>query len=181
MKTTPLSNAQLTDYSAEHLLYELQLFVWAGRELGRREVQGPLRSALIESFVIHLRNLVDFFFTARGHDDDVVAADFYPDWNKAISARLKDARERANRELSHLTLGRKSGLHPDKSWDVGGLFQEIHEVAMCFATGASPQKLSPEVSKWLGLFRSDTVKALEVANMHTTNTTSTVITGNGGK
>jgi hypothetical protein len=173
MKTVNLSDAELTAYSGEHLLYELQLFLWTGKELGRGH-EGVIRSVLIESFVIHLRNLIDFFFTPRSHDDDVIAADFCPPWSEGISAKLKEARERANKELSHLTLNRKSGLDPSKPWDVGGLFQEVHDVAKRFAANASPMKLSPKVPEWLNMFRSNAVAL--VSAMATTNTASTVIT-----
>jgi hypothetical protein len=87
---------------------------------------------------------------------------------------VKDAKERANKELSHLTLGRKSGLDPTKPWDVGGLFQEVYDVALRFASQASATKLSAKVPEWLRMHRSDAIAV--VSNMMTTNTTATVIT-----
>jgi hypothetical protein len=172
MRTVDLSDSELNAFSGEHLLYELQLLLFTGQQLGR----GPIpimRSVLIESFVIHLRNLIDFFYTPRAKEDDVIAADFCPGWNESISNTLKSAKERANKELSHITLGRKSGLDPSKPWDVGALYQEVHEVATRFAVKASLAKLSAEVPKWLGMFRANTIAVLE--GMPTTNTTSSVI------
>lgn len=160
MRTSGLSDSDLVAYSGEHLLYELQMFVLAGRELARPYLAGPLRSAVIESFVIHLRNLIDFFFTAPTHDDDVAAIHFCPQWNEAIPNILKLARDRANKELSHLTLQRKTGLHPDKPWDVAALFQSVHQVAKKFVSKASRAKLSPEVSKWVNMSRSESTAVL---------------------
>ncbi|MFZ0291286.1 MAG: hypothetical protein WB616_20095 [Candidatus Sulfotelmatobacter sp.] len=63
----------------------------------------------LSSFAIHLRNLIDFFYTQPGdaRNDDVVAADFFDPasaWNLgAIPKSLNDARERANKEISHIT------------------------------------------------------------------------------
>lgn len=172
MKTEDLSDAELTAYSGEHLLYEFQLFLWTGKELGRPHVS-PMRSALIESFVIHLRNLIDFFFTPRSHDDDVIAADLCPGWSESISPKLDEAKKRANKELNHLTLGRKSGFDPSKPWDVGGLFDEVHSVAQRFAAQASTTKLSAKVPEWLNMHRSSAVAV--VSTMMTSNTTATVI------
>jgi hypothetical protein len=170
------SDAELTAYSGEHLLYEFQIFLWAGKELGRDENKGPMRSVLIESFVTHLRNLIDFFCTAPGSErnDDVIAADFCPGWSETMSGTLKDAKERANKELSHLTLGRKSGLDPRKPWDTGGLFDEVHSMGRRFAAKASPAKLSPKITEWLDLFRPTAIAV--VSGMPTTNTTSSIIT-----
>ena len=176
MRNVKLSDAELTAYSGEHLLYELQIFLWTGKELGREENKGPMRSVLIESFVTHLRNLIHFFCTAAGkeREDDVIAADFCPGWNENMSGTLKEAKERANKELSHLTLGRKSGLDPKKPWDVGGLFDEVHSIGKSFAAKASPAKLSPTVPAWLNMFRPNAIAV--VSGMPTTNTTSSAIT-----
>jgi hypothetical protein len=176
VRNVNLSDVELAAHSGEHLLYELQIFLWTGKELGRDENKGPIRSVLIESFVTHLRNLIDFFCTPPGkeREDDVIAADFCPGWSENMSNTLKEAKERANRELSHLTLGRKSGLDPSKPWDIGGLFDEVHGVAKRFAAKASPTKLSPKVPEWLNMFRPNAVAV--VSGMQTTNTTSSVIT-----
>jgi hypothetical protein len=173
MRTVDFSDPELIAFSGEHLLYEFQLLLFSGQELGR----GPtpvMRSVLIKSFVIQLRNLIDFFYTPRAKEDDVIAADFYPGWNETISNTLKIAKERANKELSHLTLGRKSGFDPSKPWDMGALYQEVHEVARMFAGKASPAKLSAEVPKWLGMVRANTIAVL--GGMATTNTATSVVT-----
>jgi hypothetical protein len=172
MRTVDLSDSELKAFSGEHLRYELQLLLFTGQQLGRGPIP-VMRSVLIESFVIHLRNLIDFFYTPRSKEDDVIAEDFCPGWNESISNTLKGAKERANKELSHITLGRKSGLDPSKPWDVGALYQEVHEVATRFAVKASPAKLSAEVPKWLAMFRANTIAVLD--GMPTTNTTSSVI------
>jgi hypothetical protein len=136
MKNVTVSDPELSAYSGEHLLYELQLFLWTGKELGRAENKGVMRSVLIESFVTHLRNLIDFFCTASGNEknkDDVIASDFCPGWSEAMSSTLREAKVRANKELSHLTLERKNGLDSQKPWDVGGLFRrgEQYNHAFC--------------------------------------------------
>jgi hypothetical protein len=175
MRNVALSDAELIAYSGEHLLYELQIFLWTGKELGREENKGPIRSVLIESFVMHLRNLIDFFCTAAGdeREDDIIAADFAAGWSESMSNTLKEAKKRANKELSHLTLGRKNGPDPTKPWDIGGLFDEAHHIGRRFAAEASQAKLSPKVPEWLNMLRTSAVAV--VSGMPTTNTTSSVI------
>ena len=76
---------------------------------------------MLESFAIHLRNLIDFFYTPPNHarNDDLVAADFFDpptSWNPGpISKSLSDARERANKEISHITYKRKSATDPTET------------------------------------------------------------------
>jgi hypothetical protein len=99
MKNVTLTNADLTAYSGEHLLYELQYFWFTASELSKMTKPAPLTSVFIESFGIHLVNLIDFFFTTPGDErpNDVIAADFCPSRNETISATLKAARVRANK------------------------------------------------------------------------------------
>ena len=50
---------KLAEYSEVHLLHELEQFEWAAQSIP--EEDSPLHNAVLESFVIHLRNLVTFF------------------------------------------------------------------------------------------------------------------------
>src|SRR5580700_3675340 len=151
MRTVDLSDADLTAYSAEHLMHELQYLRYTAGELAPLSKPSPTVTVLLESFLIHLRNLIDFFYTPRMKEDDVIASDFCPGWSETMSSTLKAARERANKEISHLTLERKGAHDPTKPWDVSGLFYEVSAVAKSFAAKASPTKLSHEVPKWLGV------------------------------
>jgi hypothetical protein len=175
MKTEDLSDPELIAYSGEHLLYELQFFLLTAKELARHDKPGPMVSVLIESFGIHLRNLIDFFYTQRAKEDDVIASDFCPGWKETISITLKAAKERANKELNHLTLQRKSGFDPSKPWDVVGLFNEVSGVAKTFADKASPTKLSPEVPKWLNSFHGN-IMPVGVVVVLASNTTTSMTT-----
>jgi hypothetical protein len=147
------ADQQLLDYSEEHLRYELQIFYWVVKNLPQDN--GFPLSALLESFAIHLRNLIDFFYTRpeEARNDDLVAADFFDSpgaWNLgAIPQSLSAARERANKEISHITYKRKSAMDPTKPWPVADLFNEVHSIAQRFAASASGKKLHPSVPEWL--------------------------------
>jgi hypothetical protein len=54
-----MTDEELTKYSGYHLLYELKMFWWLTGALSYME--GYLHDAVLESWVVHLRNLILFF------------------------------------------------------------------------------------------------------------------------
>lgn len=119
-KRIPLTDHELLDYSKEHVIYELWMFRSVGQALiAPIQMSQPLRNALIESFAIHLRNLIDFFYPGQIQADDVVASEFLDDPDEwatlsAISTTLSSARIRAHKEVSHLTRKRITGAPPGR-------------------------------------------------------------------
>jgi hypothetical protein len=133
--------------ASQHYHYELELF----KDLTRLMKTGPFESppsfkpslindALLESYAIHLRNLIDFFYTHIEGDDktkglaipkpeDMIAEDFFdsPDeWRNLrpkITDELKAARIRAHREIVHLTYHRIGISDKQKQW----WFVELHD------------------------------------------------------
>jgi len=153
---TPLSDSQLIEFSGEHLLHELSMF-WELTAILPGRSPGLETSALLESWVIHLRNLIDFF-CQLGRSDDVTAQDFFDTpgaWPPTTPVVLEKARGRANKELSHLTLARKSGNPPEKAWPVNELFGEIETIAKDFAAKASDRKFHAKVREFLRLPRAE--------------------------
>jgi len=145
-----MADDKLLEYSGEHLLHELTMLWELAQTLPRRKASTET-SALVESFGIHLRNLIDFFYRP-GRLDDVTAQDFLDAttvWNPSEPASLTNAHRRANKELSHLTQTRKSGTPPEKEWDTIGLAREIEAIAKDFAAKASDRKLHFKVREFL--------------------------------
>ncbi|MBZ5511693.1 MAG: hypothetical protein LAN70_11060 [Acidobacteriia bacterium] len=152
-----LSDAELLDYSGYHLVYEVQmLFVTAAlmtRATGRitpvGEEERVVRFALLESFSLHLRNLIDLFYPnpkKKPHSTDVLADDFFqarkrPSTFPAISQSLTRARERASKEVAHLTKERIAGTPPEKEWRFLELTGEMCNILDEFVRAASPEKL----------------------------------------
>ena len=165
---------ELIEYSGEHLVYELAVF-WRLAHLVPY-TDGSMLSALLESYVIHLRNLIDFFYRKREKPDDVIAADFFDnpgDWASTLSDTLEKAQIRANKEMSHLTTMRKSGSDPEKAWDVGGLSKEIWITGRNFAAKASDKKLHKRVRELLSLPEGRVLVALG-ATSYSTNTVAVI-------
>jgi hypothetical protein len=177
MTQPPMTDQQLMDFSGEHLMHELSMLRELAAILPRRKA-GTETSAFIESFGVHLRNLIDFFYR-RGKDDDVTAQDFLDagiQWNPSEPVVLKDARARANKELNHLTQLRKSGTPKDKEWDTATLLREIDAVARDFAANASPKKLHGKVFEFLKEPTSDKVVWI-AANVSHSNVAAHVLSG----
>jgi hypothetical protein len=169
---TPRSDKWLTDYSGEHLLHELKMFWWLAGNI-KPDMDAYLHDALLASSVVHLRNLVDFFYRA-GQDDDVVAKDFFDkpcEWSANESTLLNSAHTRANKELSHLTAARKNEGDPEKPWDLAALHGEISAVAKDFANRASKTKLHEKVREFMKSTAGNVVLILG-EHSHSTNTVS---------
>jgi hypothetical protein len=155
----PFSDAYLVAYSEEHVVYEFDMFLWlahvcgSGAKLGAHSTEDAVRlgNALIESFVAHLRNVINFLYPESLEGTDVVAADFFAPgvWKRLrpkISGTLKTARVRANKEMAHLTTARITGSPPEKAWDYSKLATEIRPLMRLVARNASAGRLSPRVS-----------------------------------
>ena len=110
-----------------HLLYEYRMFNDCIELIPNPKIQtnDALRSAIIESFAIHTRNLLKFFFDDKPREDDVVANDFFHvqnEWNhirekfgdKELLNRIFD---RVNKEVAHITYKRLEVTSEEKSWE----------------------------------------------------------------
>lgn len=144
------NDSELQAYSKEHIWYEVRMFFGAGSNAPfdhspQLEVQDD---ALLESFVLHLRNLVNFFYPPKHiKADDAIAAEHFDSGEMPsvlLTNMLSTARERANKELSHLTWKRLAGHHAAKGWDFAALMRDMANAIEAFITMASPQKLDPD-------------------------------------
>ena len=112
------------------------------------EVAIVLRNAIIESFVLHLRNLLDFFYTPP-RKTDVSATMFYdsghlpPDFPPE-SAILNISHRRAHKEMSHITTERHWEGNPAKVWEFHRLMMEIMPLVEKFLLTASAARLHPD-------------------------------------
>ena len=160
MESSALSEPELLAYSRAHLRYELWMFLRTGQYLvdtpdPTNEAERVLENAMVESFVIHLRNLISFLYSERVESKDIVAADFFQDANAwyqrrpTISQSLKKARERSHKEVVHLTTDRIAEKTPEKEWPVSKLVGEIQRLMRLFANLASPQRLDRSVNELL--------------------------------
>lgn len=107
------------------------------------------KNSKIETCVLHLRNLIEFFYPNKPQDTDVIARDYAHAWDSErpeIIPVLKEARVRANKEMAHLTSDRKSGQPPGKEWELGKISAALQPVVERFL---GVTKLPEEVTKQL--------------------------------
>jgi len=146
----------LQRYSREHLLYEVGMFF----QLGRLLMTGPflatppeaavvMHNAALEAFAIHLRNLLDFFYTQKPFKTDVIAAMFYdagklPADFPSKSSMLITVHLKAHKELRHLTTERHPEGSLERDWKLHLLMMEIKQLFEKFLLTASSARLDPE-------------------------------------
>jgi hypothetical protein len=160
-------------------MHELSMF-WELAEILPGKGGSTETSAFIESFGIHLRNLIDFFYH-RGNRDDVTAWDFIDatnTWDPEMPDTLKKAHGRVNKELTHLTQARIGGSPPRKEWDTVVLIKEIKAIAKKFAAKASHNKLHPKTLEFLHLPPDATVRWLpeNVSHMNIASNAASTVT-----
>ena len=153
MTTPSMNDQQLLDYSYEHLMHEITMF-WETADLLPKGRKGSTEYvALLESFALHLRNLIEFL-TFGPKDEYVRAHQFFEDpddWRPDRPPELTTLHGRASNEVAHLTTRRVSGSPPEKDWHTDQILQQIEPILSKFATEASRKKLHPGVREFLNV------------------------------
>lgn len=152
------TEAELLNYSDVHLTYEIQMFFGSGIQLLRNfydesdEASFIIYNALLESYVTHLRNLINFIYPANADENDVISNEYFEDiiedWQKyrpKLSRSLEGARTRASREIAHLTIFRRDDDDSSKRWKILQLMKEIQALLGTFISNASPARLHVSV------------------------------------
>ena len=100
--------------ASDHLFYEIWMFTSLAKGMASGVFnQGIINNALLESFTVHARVLLDFLFAENPRPDDVIAEDYFlsPDeWIKIRdnkSEKLESIHVRVCKEIAHLTYARQ--------------------------------------------------------------------------
>lgn len=151
MKTKDLTIEQLVAYFAEHIRYEMQQLINATDAITRQlPIYNGLQYMILESFAIHLRNLISFLYPYAKRENDVCAEDFFNDLNAwhnvrpTMSLALEHAKNRADKEVGHLTTLRQFGTPESKKWDVTLLIDEVMPILKLFCKTADKVGLSSD-------------------------------------
>lgn len=104
-------------------------------------------NALIESFGIHCRALVSFFFDDDPRSTDVVASDFkMTNWSPVKTAGLSVAYNKANKQIAHITTDRR-GLNqsPQKEsvWDFRSNLADVCDLMSRFLQSVPSEYIAP--------------------------------------
>jgi hypothetical protein len=148
MDTKDLSNEQMVMYFAEHIRYEIQQLIISTDAISRQlSIRNGFQNMVVESFAIHLRNLITFLYPSNRRGNDVCAEDFFTStdtWHALrpeISEALKQAKARADKEVGHLTTLRQYGTPESKVWNVASLIDGVMPILKLFCERADKVKL----------------------------------------
>ena len=127
-------NRDITElqFILNHVRYELDMLTIIAAALTSGIAgKSPLNNSLIESFAIHVRNLIDFLWPNNPSNDNVIADDFFNDktiWlniKPQITGNLNKARLRAHKEIAHISYDRLKVRPENKPWDFITITKEI--------------------------------------------------------
>jgi len=139
--------------ASNHLHYEIMMLVAVANGLASGIFgEGPITNALLESFVIHVRAVMDFLYAPENaQTDDVIAEDFFQtpeSWAQlrpGLSELLSQAKPRAGKEVAHLTYARLDVKPETKPWQFVQIASEISTVINVFLQNAPKDKFG---SQW---------------------------------
>ena len=152
-----LNDQQLSEFSRDHLCYEINQLCAGVYSLGqhkkvsRNGFEVALENTLAESIIVHARCLYEFLYQKAKYPDDSRAEHFFDDadsWVKlrpAVSEEIKNLWARAGKEIAHLTYGRLSLTETTKIWKLNAIANEILVSLRVFAENASSEKLHADV------------------------------------
>jgi len=140
---------QELQHASVHVKYELDMLAATVSFLskGLGETNQHTWNAYLESFVLHLRNLIDFLYPPNRRNarnaDDILADDYVKDvtsWNADRPAKtdlLRDAETKVNKQVAHLTYSR---LRADKNWMWAAILADLEKVVICFFNHLPPSR-----------------------------------------
>jgi hypothetical protein len=144
--------------ASKHLGYEVDMLRGTADRLLSGMEEGVAKNAFLESFTVHARALVQFFFGAKS--GDVLADHYVLDvrmWRVArgkLPRALKDVADRVGKEIVHLSYGRLV-VGPDaNNWNVHAVHAALMELCEKFIRHVPAGRLD---ERFLGLFAVSSV------------------------
>jgi hypothetical protein len=125
-------------HAFEHLTYELQMLVATFVRLeGARDRE--TRNALIESFAIHARGLYESLLAEKPGSDVIRASRFVDDWAPADDPTLRNAKDRVDQEIAHVTYDRLAITLREKAWPMREIAEALLKVFRSFLDHLKPE------------------------------------------
>jgi hypothetical protein len=136
----------------EHLKYELDMFRYAAIKLFdlQQESQDPslFKNTILESFLIHTRNLRDFLCLKKPkYPDQIIAGDYIGDRQQWQNKRYKMSYlengktiAKINKLLAHISTDRAKFISEEgASWDITKIEEEIYNGWKVFVESLNSQ------------------------------------------
>jgi len=141
-----------------HLYYEIEMFIGCAQELAKGAHNNrTVANALLESFTIHARAILDFLYASESaREDDVIAEDFFDEpcvWHSVRPEKttlLDSIHKRVGKEIAHLTYTRQEVTPEAKKWHYLRIYHDVAKVLQPFLEKVPQSKLDPSLLE-LGL------------------------------
>jgi len=134
--------------ASNHLYYEIWMFQSLAQGMASGIAgAGPINNSLLESFAIHVRALIGFFYSENPRTDDIIAEDFFEnqnDWQRVRPLKtqiLDTAKKRADKEVAHLTYNRLDVTPEQKPWEFLKIFDDLQAPIKIFLDNVSKDLL----------------------------------------
>jgi hypothetical protein len=136
--------------AAGHVDYEIQMLramvLWLSSHSSAPQAGWGVWNACLESFVVHVRNLIDFLYPPTNPRRDDVLSDHYVsdigEWQRQRPPKnqlLEDAKKRVNKMAAHLVYAR---ANLDKNWKFAEIWTELQQVIKCFVDRLPPDRVA---------------------------------------
>jgi hypothetical protein len=132
------------EQASKHVKYELDMMAAMTSFLskGPKGTDQATWNAYLESFVLHVRNLIEFYSRSEDTNHYIVAEHYVSDVNKwkgrpDFTPLLEDANRRVNNFATHLTYNR---LTWRKDWEFAAIAADLEKVRICFLDHLPPDR-----------------------------------------
>ena len=136
--------------ASEHLHHEVSMFDATGRALGSGLFgPGAATNAVLESFTVHTRALLQFLFPNDPKPDDVLAEDYFEnpsiwrDLRGDLPEPLGVVNRRVGKEIAHLTYARLEVTPETKGWNIPVIWAAVLRLVQAFAKNVPQDRLGP--------------------------------------
>jgi hypothetical protein len=113
-----------------------------------------IHNALVESFVLHVRVLIDFLYRHPNKDPqkhDIIAREFLGSsnsWPSEPPDDLKEVKKRADKLAAHLTRDRVIQYRDDKGWQVTQIRNRLNEVFYEWLKKVPPDRIGEKLKSY---------------------------------
>ncbi len=142
-------------------------------------LSGVIHNTLVESFVVHTRILIEFFYPTKSDSDTMIAPDFFTDgnqWERDIPGWLKEIRTRVHKLLAHLSYSRVLKYKDDKEWPYPIIRENLNNLFNDFFKNALPDRIGNKLREYKVPSKSNTPISSILASTGTACTTGTAVT-----
>jgi hypothetical protein len=144
--------------ASDRVAYEIELLYGTLNDLGallRARYGGAdpspwTRDALIESWTIHVRNMMHFLRGEKAQRGDILARDFFTgtEWQKLLPRRPRDDAEkhierRINKEIVHLTFAGAKVTRERKQWQLHAITAKVGDELQVFIDHVPMNRVDP--------------------------------------